>query len=62
MKAYIYTLYDARDQAIDETSIDEDSPELAMCLFREFDVHEGYGITDDSGHYVLKDREEEEAA
>ena len=49
---YTYGLFDSHDTCIDSTNIDEENMDFAMELFKEFDKHEHYGITESSGHYV----------
>ena len=53
VKTYTYGLYDSHDTWLDSTNIDEDNIDFALELFKEFDKHEHYGITESSGHYVV---------
>jgi hypothetical protein len=58
MRNYKFGLLDEHDQTIDVTNIDENNPDFAMELFREFAPKEGYHIKPDWYVVLLEDEDD----
>jgi hypothetical protein len=60
MLTYVYGLFDETGRNVDQTAIDERSPELAMELFKDFQKSEGYTITENFTIELMDSYEEED--